>query len=148
MKRIFYFLLLMVVFTATHGQTWINTPFIEYMLPSIHQDTATVGPIQIVCTPDNHIIMTLQSDQDHATMLLKYDSAGSILWSKDIASFATLHTEYVSDLHATIDNGCIYHWIYTGSMYADSVVRRNTNGNIIWGKYFSNQLGNNHDIVI
>jgi len=115
------------------GQSWINTPFIEYLLPSTTQDTSTVGPQEICITPDNQILMLLQPDQDHAIWLMKYDSSGSVLWSKRVAGYYSLSNEIAFDLHPTMDNGCIYAYRYYGSMsIQDSVNRRSSYGNLIW----------------
>ena len=138
---------MLFVISKNYSQTWVRTQFIEYLLPAVHQDTASVGPISLFTTPNGTLLALLQIDQNHNDWLVSLDSFGNILWQKGAGHHGGIYNEDPYSLFPTKDNGCIYGVKHIGSYVADSIYRRNIFGNIVWLKTYYNAFGINHDIV-
>jgi hypothetical protein len=136
-----------IIALNTFGQTWVRTYNIEYLLPAMHQDTATVGPHSLCISPNGTVFTLMQVDQAHNDWLAAIDSSGNLLWNRYAGYHGGIYFEEPYSLHPTIDNGCIYGIKHQGSYIGDSIYRLNSSGNVLWKKSYSGQLGYLHTVL-
>ena len=148
MKKFFTILFFALLLNACHNSvfaqsTWIKTQNLDNHLPALHQDSLSVGPLEISMRPDGKMWVLMQVNQDHETRLYLIDSSGSILFSKKTANYGGHYNEDCFSLHATNDSGCVYilrHHLF-GYFLRDSVYRVGSDGSILWTKMFYEQYG-------
>lgn len=133
--------------TCISQTTWLRIPGSVSSGPYLHNDSTTIGPSQLVVSPNGTIYTFIQESPEHDTWLYALDPFGQVLWNMSIAGHATTYRDDAYGLHATIDNGCIYYVEHLGSYVGDSIVRRDSTGGLVWHKEYSTNLGNPHDLV-
>ncbi len=141
MKNFLLSILFFLFYNAIIGHaqsTWVRTLNLDTYSASIHEDSTTVGPLELILTPNGTIISLLQANRDHQTWLIAIDSTGKVIWQKWLASHAGTYRDDCYSLHPTNDNGCIYiKRRYDNAAYwQDSVFRVSSSGQIVWAKNY------------
>ncbi len=130
--------------------SWIKTLNLDYTNITYTNDSSTVGPIALCLTTNNSILTLMQVGKGHATRLFCLDTMGNILWNISAGYYGTLFEENCSDLHPTIDNGCVYKMNRHdfGISYSDFVYRLDSSGNVIWTKTYIAPYGVSNNSVL
>lgn len=148
MKKFFTILFFALLLNACHNSvfaqsTWIKTQNLDQYLPPLHQDSLSVGPLEISTRPDGKIWTLMQVNQDHDTKLYLIDTLGTITFSKIAAHYGGHYNEDCNSLHTTSDSGCVYiqrHHLF-GSYIRDTVYRVGSDGSVLWTKVYYEQFG-------
>ncbi|MBP6532933.1 MAG: T9SS type A sorting domain-containing protein [Bacteroidia bacterium] len=140
MKNLLYLFAFFLITNSFAQSTWVRTLNVDNMLPSVRQDSVSVGPIEMGITADKSIIGLFQINKNHKTNLIKLDSSGAILWNINVANYGGIYGEYCYSFHTTNDNGCVYVFRHDswGSGTNDVISKRNESGFQQWSKSYNN----------
>ncbi len=131
-----------------HAQsTWVRTQNVDNIWPGFHEDSTSVGPLEMVTTPNGTIISLVQVKRDHETWLIAMDSTGKVIWQKIASYYGGIYVEDCYSLHPTLDNGCIYFRQHQSGGTVTDDVYRITAGSNAWSKTYYYPIGSNQIIV-